>query len=117
MSRIPTIGRTILGGVAGVTVFIAGIFFTFAQLCRARRADEGSGRGFGTAARCSSSSRSSSVDASDVSKYTVQRPRHLGEIQRVDEETRVADLPAGAAAHEAPQLPFDSLPSPRRLLL
>ena len=41
MSRIPTIGRTILGGVAGVTVFIADIFFTFAQLCRARRADEG----------------------------------------------------------------------------
>jgi hypothetical protein len=35
-----------------------------------------------------------------MSKYQVKRPRHLGEIKRLDEQTRVPDLPAAAAAHE-----------------
>jgi hypothetical protein len=39
-----------------------------------------------------------------MSKYQVKRPRHLGEIKRLDEQTRVPDLPAAAAAHEAPKL-------------
>jgi hypothetical protein len=34
-----------------------------------------------------------------MSKYTVQRPRHLAEIQRVDEQGRGLDLPAGVGAH------------------
>src|SRR5438094_9388653 len=57
------------------------------------------------------------ADASDVSKHAVQRPRYLRKIKRLDEETRVAELPAVGAAHEAPQLSFDSLASPGRLLL
>jgi hypothetical protein len=55
--------------------------------------------------------------ASHVSKHAVERPRHLGEIQRIDEQARVSDLPAAAAAHEAPKLPFGGPSSPRRLLL
>jgi hypothetical protein len=55
--------------------------------------------------------------ASDMSKYTVQRARHSGEIERVDEQTRVADLPAAAAAHEAPKLLLIGPSLPRRLLL
>jgi hypothetical protein len=39
-----------------------------------------------------------------MSKYTVHRPRHFSEIQRVDEQGRVLDLPAAAGAHEAPKL-------------
>ena len=39
------------------------------------------------------------------------------EIERVDEETRVADLPAAAAAHEAPELLLGRPASPSRLLL
>ena len=35
-----------------------------------------------------------------MSKYQVKRPRHLGEIKRLDEQTRVPDLPAAAADHE-----------------
>ena len=31
-----------------------------------------------------------------MSKYQVKRPRHLGEIERIDEQTRVFDLPAAA---------------------
>ena len=54
---------------------------------------------------------------SDMDKHTVQRPRHLGEIERVDEQARVSDLPSAAAAHEAPKLLLDGPPSPRRLLL
>ena len=52
-----------------------------------------------------------------MSKYTVQRPRHLSEIKRLDEQTRVPDLPAAAAAHEAPQLILSSPSLPDRLLL
>jgi hypothetical protein len=52
-----------------------------------------------------------------VSKNQVKRPRHLGEIERVDEETRVANLPPAAAAHEPPQLLLHGPSLPRRLLL
>jgi hypothetical protein len=52
-----------------------------------------------------------------MSENRVQRPRHLREIQRVDEQARVADLPAGAAAHEAPKLLVRGPTSPGRLLL
>ena len=52
-----------------------------------------------------------------MSKYTVQRPRHLGEIQRVDEQGRVSNLPPAAAAHEASKLLLSGPSLPRRLLL
>jgi len=52
-----------------------------------------------------------------MSKYTVQRPGHLAEIQRIDEQARVSDLPAAAAAHEAPKLLLIGPFLPRRLLL
>jgi hypothetical protein len=52
-----------------------------------------------------------------MSKYTLQRPRHFGESQGVDEQTRVFDLPAAAAAHEAPKLLLIRPSLPRRLLL
>ena len=52
-----------------------------------------------------------------MSKYQVERPRHLGEIERIDEQARVSDLPAAAAAHEAPKLLLGSPTLPRRLLL
>src|SRR5919106_709962 len=49
-----------------------------------------------------------------MSEYTVQRPRHSGEVQRVDEQGCVADLPV---PHELPKLHLVSLSSLRRLLL
>jgi hypothetical protein len=52
-----------------------------------------------------------------MGKYQVKRPRNLAEIQRIDEQTRVSDLPAAAAAHEAPKLLFICPSLPRRLLL
>jgi hypothetical protein len=52
-----------------------------------------------------------------MSKHTVQRPRHLGEIQRFDEQAGVPDLPAAATAHEAPKLLLICASSPCRLLL
>jgi hypothetical protein len=52
-----------------------------------------------------------------MSKYKVKRPRHVGQIQRIDEQTRVSDLPAAAAAHEAPKLLLSRSSLPRRLLL
>jgi hypothetical protein len=52
-----------------------------------------------------------------MSKYQVKRPRNLGEIQRIDKQTRVPDLPPAAAAHEAPKLLFSGPSLPRRLLL
>lgn len=55
--------------------------------------------------------------ASDTSKYTVQRPRHLGEIQRVDEQGRGLDLPAAVGAEEAPELLLTGPSLPCRLLL
>ena len=52
-----------------------------------------------------------------MSKYTIQRPRHQGEIQRLHEQARVADLSPAAAAHEAPELLLPGPSLPRRLLL
>ena len=52
-----------------------------------------------------------------MSKYQFKRPRHLGEIKRVDEQTCVSDLPTAAAAHEAPKLRLNGPSLPRRLLL
>ena len=52
-----------------------------------------------------------------MSKYQVKRPWHSGEIKRLDEQTRVPDLPAAAAAHEAPKLLLGAPTLPRRLLL
>jgi len=54
---------------------------------------------------------------SNVRKNTVQRPRHVAEIERLDEQSRVVDLPAAAGAHEAPKLGFGGQPSPGRLVL
>src|SRR6266498_2044924 len=52
-----------------------------------------------------------------MSQYTVQRPRHLAEIQRVDEQGRGLDLPAAVGANEAPELLLIGPSSPGRLLL
>ncbi len=54
---------------------------------------------------------------SDVGKYPVKRPWHLGEIERLDEQPRVADLPLAGAAHETPKLLLWRPSLPRRLLL
>ena len=39
-----------------------------------------------------------------MGKETVQRARHLGQIQRIDKQGRVLELPAAVGAHEAPEL-------------
>jgi len=52
-----------------------------------------------------------------MGQYPVERPRHSIEIERLDEEARVADLSPAAAAHEAPKLLLGGPPFPRRLLL
>jgi len=52
-----------------------------------------------------------------MSKHELERPGHLAEIKRIDEKACVSDLPAAAAAHEAPQLLLMVPPAPRRLLL
>jgi hypothetical protein len=54
---------------------------------------------------------------SDVSEYEVERPRYLGEIKCLDEQTCVSNLPAAAAAHETPKLLLRAPSLPRRLLL
>jgi hypothetical protein len=52
-----------------------------------------------------------------MGQHAVQRSRHPAEIQRVDEQGRVSDLPSAAAAHEATQLLLRGPPMPRGLLL
>jgi hypothetical protein len=52
-----------------------------------------------------------------MSKYQVKRPRHSGELERIDEQTRVSDLSPAAAAHEAPKLILSGPSLPRSLLL
>jgi len=52
-----------------------------------------------------------------VSKDQVERPRHSGEVERIDEQACVPDLSAAAAAHEASKLLLVGPASPRRLLL
>jgi hypothetical protein len=55
--------------------------------------------------------------ASHVRKNTVQRPWHVAEIERVDEQARVLDLPAATCAHETPKLGFGGQSSPGGLVL
>ena len=50
-------------------------------------------------------------------KYTIERPRHARELQRVDQQPRVPDLPAAVGTDEAPKLLLAAPSSPRRLLL
>jgi hypothetical protein len=52
-----------------------------------------------------------------MSKYSLERPRHMAEIEGVNEQSRVSDLPAAAAAHEAPKLLLSGPSLPRSLLL
>ncbi len=52
-----------------------------------------------------------------MSEDAVERVRHLVEIERIDEEARVAELPPVGAAHVAAELRLDWPASPRRLLL
>ena len=52
-----------------------------------------------------------------MSKEPVQRPRHSGEIERVDEKSRRLDLPAAVRAEEATKLLLGGPSAPRRLLL
>jgi hypothetical protein len=52
-----------------------------------------------------------------MGEHLVKRPRHLGELKRLDEQTRVSDLPPPAAAHEAPKLLLLSPALPGSLLL
>jgi hypothetical protein len=59
----------------------------------------------------------SSLTRSHLRKHQVERPGHVREIERIDEQTRVPDLPAGAAAHEAPKLLLRGPSLPCRLLL
>ena len=54
---------------------------------------------------------------SDMSKDPVKRPGHLGEVERIDEQLGVSDLPATAATHETPKLLFGGPSSPLGLLL
>jgi hypothetical protein len=52
-----------------------------------------------------------------MSKYSLERPRHMAEIEGVNEQSRVSDLPAAAAAHEAPKLLLSGPSLPHTLLL
>jgi hypothetical protein len=52
-----------------------------------------------------------------MSKYTLERPRHARELQRVDQQPRVADLAAAVGADEAAKLCLAASSSPGRLLL
>jgi hypothetical protein len=52
-----------------------------------------------------------------VRQRAVERPRHLGEIERIDEQLCVPDLSATATAHEASKLLLGGATSPRGLLL
>jgi hypothetical protein len=52
-----------------------------------------------------------------MSKQTIERPRHAGELQRVDQQPRVADLAAAVGADEAPKLRLAAASLPGRLPL
>src|SRR5204863_10142676 len=53
---------------------------------------------------------------SNVSQDAEERSRHPSEVERLDEQARVAGLAAAAAPHEAVELLLDRPPAPRRLL-
>lgn len=59
----------------------------------------------------------SAMRASGVRKDTIERPRHAREVQRINQQPRVADLPAAVGADEPPKLRLAAPSSPRRLLL
>src|SRR6266404_5278779 len=67
--------------------------------------------------RQTGSARSCCWSSLRMREHSNERPRYAGRIQRLDEQARIADLPAVGAAHETSQLRFDSPPSPRGLLL
>jgi hypothetical protein len=52
-----------------------------------------------------------------MGEYAIERPRHDRELQRVDEQPRVPDLPAAVGADEAPKLLLAAPCSPGGLLL
>jgi hypothetical protein len=52
-----------------------------------------------------------------MSEYQVKRPRHSVEIERIDEQTRVSDLPPASATHETPKLLLGGPSLPGSLLL
>jgi len=52
-----------------------------------------------------------------MSQDTIERPRHARELQRVDQQPRVPDLPAAVGAEEAPKLLLAAPSLPGRLLL
>ena len=52
-----------------------------------------------------------------MSKKQVKGPGHASEIECLDQQARVTNLPAATAAHEAPQLLAGRPSLPRRLLL
>jgi len=54
---------------------------------------------------------------SDERQNGVERRGDSFEVERLDQKGRVADLPAGSAAHEPPQLIGDRTVAPHRLLL
>jgi hypothetical protein len=55
--------------------------------------------------------------AVDMSKHAVQRPRRLGEVERLDKQARVLDLSPAARAEEAPELLLTGLSTLRGLVL
>ena len=50
-------------------------------------------------------------------QHAVEGARHPGEVERLDEQARVADLAAAAAAHETAKLLVARPSLPRRLFL
>ena len=52
-----------------------------------------------------------------MGQHSVERPGHVREIERFDEQARVADLAAATAAHEAPKLLVGAPSLPGRLHL
>ncbi len=52
-----------------------------------------------------------------MSKHQVERARHPGQIERIDEQARIADLPPAAAAEPAAKLILGGSSLPRGLLL
>ena len=54
---------------------------------------------------------------SDTSQHTIERPRHLVEVEGLDEQARVADLPPAAATEPAVKLILCGSSLPRGLVL
>src|SRR5215208_1539545 len=52
-----------------------------------------------------------------MGEHQIKRPGHLGEIERLDQQARVADLSPPAAAHPAPELLLPRPPAPCWLFL